>query len=100
MRRGPQAPAPALWGVARGGVAGLAAWRLGHGGEVAGGDRGPGAVGAGALGGAVHDRVPAVAQHDEQDARAVGLGAPQRLDLVEAGAVADDREDRSLRLRE
>src|SRR5947208_3672021 len=42
----------------------------------------------------VHDRVAAVVQDDEDGADAVLGCAPQRLDRVERGAVADYRDDR------
>ena len=50
-----------------------------------------------ALGEPVHDRVAAVDEHDEQHAGAVARRAPQRLDLVQRRAVADDRQHRAVR---
>ena len=63
-------------------------------------ERRPRAGCAGVLGEAVHDRVAAVAQDDEQHADAVRGRAPQRLDLVERGAVADDRDHGAIRQRQ
>src|SRR4051794_41200513 len=48
---------------------------------------------------AVHDGVAAVAQDHEEGADAVLDGAPERLDRVERGAVADDRDHGTVRLR-
>ncbi len=49
--------------------------------------------GAVALREAVHDRVAAVREDDEQDTDAVVGRAPERLDPVQRRAVADDRDD-------
>ena len=56
----------------------------------------PRPVGPAALREPVHDRVAAVDEHDEEDADAVGGRAPQRGDLVERGAVADDGQHRAV----
>ena len=77
----------------------LAALRAGHRRDVDPVQRRPRAVAAGALGEPVHDRVAAVAQDDEQHAGVVGGRAPERLDLVEARAVADDGQHRAVRAR-
>ena len=60
---------------------------------------GHGPCAAGALGEPVHDRVAAVAQDDEQHAGAVRGRAPQRLDLVQRRAVADDGQHRAVGAR-
>ena len=70
-----------------------AAEALGEQGDVDGAEIRPRAAPTGTLGQPVHDRVAVVGHHDRQQRRAVTSGAPQRLDRVQRGAVAEHRHD-------
>ena len=102
-RRSASAGSSASRRSSRSGVLGdadaLAALRARHRADVDRVELRPRPVGPVALREPVHDRVAAVDEHDEEHADLVGDRAPQRGDLVERGAVADDRQHRAVLAR-